>query len=224
MFLSYLVFDLTSSNSTQYFSKFCTDSYLLYVRKVPEASNFTLSINSNYTGGCVINGNSFNSFCKQQNIGDCSSCKIIGCTVVECGSQIPVTQIAAGNVNNNSISLNIPSPVNSSNHQICAPYNATQEELDSQCQVFEGVKGFSKISICTWENLQGYSKFSIFLVTIVVIIGVVFSLSIIYYNIYVHYLLSFISIKVLHFKYLDLCLNSSFQNRIQAKIIQKWTI
>ena len=66
------------------------------------------------------------------------------------------------------------------------PNTIKGDEKQAICQEFEGVSTFnSQNTDCSYDDLQGYSMFSILLVFILVVGIIVFSVLVVYYNVYV---------------------------------------
>ncbi len=77
---------------------------------------------------------------------------------------------------------------------MCLPYDITDKEKRERCLNFNGVTSFKPTGMCEYDDLYGYSSFTLFIIGAAVIGIVVFGVSIIYYNIYVIY---FFTIKFL---------------------------
>lgn len=74
-------------------------------------------------------------------------------------------------------------------YELCVPYTVSNEEKLKRCMAFNGVNQYRSSGICEYDDLEGYSSTSIFLIGLLVIIIVIFCVSIIYYNVYVRLLL-----------------------------------
>ena len=109
------------------------------------------------------------SYCSQSNIEDCRKCKRLSCTVIQCGS-------IDKNNNNNFISL----------HELCIPYYLTDNEKLNRCQNFNNVNSFQSSGKCEYDDLEGFGFITIFIIFIIVIGIIIFSVSAIYYNIYLY--------------------------------------
>ncbi len=74
---------------------------------------------------------------------------------------------------------------------MCLPYTVSDAEKLARCLNFQDVETYKPSGECEYDDLDGYSSFTIFIIGLAVIIVLVFSLAVIYYNIYVHFLLKF---------------------------------
>ena len=64
------------------------------------------------------------------------------------------------------------------------PYTVSGYDRLARCKNFQDVNTYRSSGECEYDDLEGYSSFSIFIIGLAVIIVLVFSISIIYYNIY----------------------------------------
>lgn len=71
-------------------------------------------------------------------------------------------------------------------YELCIPYTVTEGEKLRKCQSFNNVTTYRSTGICEYDDLEGYSSFTIFIVGFLVIIVFIFSFSVIYYNVYVN--------------------------------------
>lgn len=65
------------------------------------------------------------------------------------------------------------------------PILATEQERLQSCKAFASADKVSNMYTCEFEDLEGYSSFTVILVFIAVVMVLIFSIAIIYYNIYV---------------------------------------
>jgi hypothetical protein len=80
-----------------------------------------------------------------------------------------------------------------SSYDLCVPYIIPDKERLEMCSNFNGVTTYRSSGTCEYDDLDGYSSSTVFLIGIAAVIVLVFSLTIIYYNIYVRcYLFNFI--------------------------------
>ena len=118
--------------------------------------------------GCKLQEENSLSFCGQSDIEECRNCKRLSCTVIQCGS------IDKNNNNFNSL------------YELCIPYFLTDEEKSERCKNLNNANSFQNSGKCEYDDLEGFSSFTIFIIFIVVIGIVIFSVSVIYYNIYLY--------------------------------------
>jgi hypothetical protein len=81
-------------------------------------------------------------------------------------------------------------------YDLCVPYSVTGEEKYQKCLKFKDVTTYKPSGECEYDSLDGYSSFNIFIIGIIVIIVLVFSLAVIYYNIYVFHYFNFLVNKI----------------------------
>lgn len=65
------------------------------------------------------------------------------------------------------------------------PYTVTDSEKLHRCLNFKGVETYKPSGQCEYDDLDGYSSFTVFIIGLGVILVLVFSLAVIYYNVYV---------------------------------------
>jgi hypothetical protein len=70
-------------------------------------------------------------------------------------------------------------------YELCIPYTVSEAEKLRKCQSFNNVSTYRSTHICEYDDLEGYSSFTIFIVGLLVIIVFIFSFTVIYYNVYV---------------------------------------
>ena len=70
-------------------------------------------------------------------------------------------------------------------HDLCLPYTVTDKEKLDKCLSFSGVTTYRPTGICEYDDLDGYSSITVFIIGLAVIVVLVFSLAVIYYNVYV---------------------------------------
>jgi len=71
-------------------------------------------------------------------------------------------------------------------YELCVPYTVSGEEKYQKCTKFNGVTTYRPSQECEYDNLDGYSSLTIFVIGIAVILVLVCSLAVIYYNVYVN--------------------------------------
>jgi len=71
-------------------------------------------------------------------------------------------------------------------YELCIPYTVSNEEKLKRCKAFNGVNQFQSSGTCEYDDLEGYSSMSIFFIGLSVIIVLIFSFSVIYYNLHVY--------------------------------------
>jgi hypothetical protein len=168
-------------------TKMCINAVYINVRKAyntePDSDNstsFNFKISTSYiTGGsCLyIHENAF-AYCGESNLDDCRNCRRPGCTVIECG---------ADNLEDLVKNKNYLTTVSTfvKQYELCVPYTVTDREKLEKCQSFTGVTTYRPTGICEYDDLDGYSSLTVFIIGLAVIAVLVFSLAVIYYNIYV---------------------------------------
>ncbi len=72
-------------------------------------------------------------------------------------------------------------------YELCVPYTVSGEEKLEKCLKFNNVTTYRPTGECEFDSLDGYSSLSIFLIGIAVIVVLVLSLAVIYYNVYVKF-------------------------------------
>ena len=65
------------------------------------------------------------------------------------------------------------------------PYSISNEAKKEKCLSFNNVNAFQSSGQCEYDDLAGYSTFTVIVITVVVIVILVFSGAVIYYNVYV---------------------------------------
>ena len=70
-------------------------------------------------------------------------------------------------------------------YELCLPYTLSHNEKLKRCQAFYGVTNIQSSGTCEYDDLAGYSSLSVFIIGLLFIIVIVFSITVIYYNIYV---------------------------------------
>jgi hypothetical protein len=141
------------------------------------STHYSFNISTSYiTGGsCLyIHENAF-AYCGESNLEECRNCRRPGCTVIECGTE-------TANANKNALQ-----PMNSfsKQYELCVPYTVSDKEKLEKCLSFNGVTTYKSTGICEYDDLDGYSSITVFVIGLAVIFVLVFSLAVIYYNIYV---------------------------------------
>ena len=85
------------------------------------------------------------------------------------------------NININFIKLKIH------HFDLCLINNLTEEEKETICQEFDGVNSHNHNSKykCNFDDLEGYSFLTVFIIFILSVAVIVFSVMVVYYNVYV---------------------------------------
>ena len=66
------------------------------------------------------------------------------------------------------------------------PYFVTDKEKKERCLNFQGATTYRPTGDCEYDDLEGYSSLTVILIGIGVIAILVFSVTVIYYNVYVN--------------------------------------
>lgn len=167
----------TISNPTQFVNfywKLCLNELFIVVSPIVVKSTeddtknkASLTIDSTFykNSPCVLRQETHLSICAESKIEDCRSCKRNGCSVVECGNTS----------NGNFVHF----------FDICLANDLKNDEKEKVCQEFDGIKTFNKKkALCEFEDLEGYSTASVILIFILSAFVIVFSLVVVYYNVY----------------------------------------
>lgn len=207
----------------------CINAIYINVRKAynvsdsetPTKYNFKVSTSYITGGSCLyIHENSF-AYCGESNIEDCRNCRRPGCTVIECGMD------NLEDLHKKQNYLTTPSTFVKL-HDLCLPYTVTDKEKLDKCLSFSGVTTYRPTGICEYDDLDGYSSITVFIIGLAVIVVLVFSLAVIYYNVYVRkslipkFNLIFYFIKFFSVNKISNC--TFFCSRVFARIPipQKW--
>ena len=148
------------------------------------STKYSFSISTSYiTGGsCLyIHENAF-AYCGESNLDECRSCRKPGCTVIQCGSESSESKALQPSFVNYTLIL-----IQKKEYELCVPYTVTDKEKLEKCLSFTGVTTYKPTGQCEYDDLDGYSSISVFLIGLVVIVILVFCLAVIYYNIYVKF-------------------------------------
>ncbi len=94
-------------------------------------------------------------------------------------------------------------------YELCVPYTVSGHDKYNKCLSFKDVTSYRSSGECEFDGLDGYSSFTIFLIGVLVISVLVFSLAVIYYNVYVKLLnILFLAYKISNTPIFCTCLHA----------------
>jgi hypothetical protein len=173
----------------------CVDSIYVYPIK-DEGTNSTessLEISTEYVIGenCnFIHQNPF-AYCAESNYDDCRHCRRQGCTIVECGTSERNVKITSLILKPEDSSILSSDKTFNKMYELCLPYTVSPHEKLKRCQAFTGVTNFQSSGQCEYDDLEGYSSFTVLLIGFLFIIVIIFCLTVIYYNVSVSILFNY---------------------------------
>ena len=159
-----------------FFWKLCLDElYIIISPKkditddIPQSASLFFESIFYPNSPCTLRQETNLSYCTESKIDDCKACKRPGCSAIECGN------ISGGKF--------------VGHFDLCISKDLTTDDKEQMCSQFDGITTYNKnnSTVCYFDDLDGYSFSSVFIIFILVAFVIVFSIVVIYYNFYVSY-------------------------------------